>query len=436
MEYQQTIKKEISLEGVGLHTGNSVKVTFVPAQADTGIQFVRVDLDGQPVVKAEVESILEESRMPRRTSIGKNGFEIHTIEHLMAALHGLAIDNIRVEIDNNEAPGLDGSGLAYVEALKKAGLDRQESVRGSFVVREPVWAQDNDSSLAVLPYHSFRISYTLSYDHPVLRSQYLDIEIDPATFEKEIASFRTFCLEDEVAGLKGLGLGKGANYQNTLVVSKDSILENELRKEDEFARHKVLDLIGDFYLLGVPLKGHVIALKSGHALNLRVINKIAQQKKRFEAGGIASTYVHKGTEMDISTIMKVLPHRYPFLLVDRILSIEEGKRAVGIKNVSMNEHFFTGHFPVRPVMPGVLMIEAMAQVGGVLMLSQEKHLGKIAYFIAANNVKFRKPVVPGDQLVLEVEVIKVRSRVGQVHTQAKVDDKVVAEADLMFTLTD
>ncbi|MFC1703220.1 bifunctional UDP-3-O-[3-hydroxymyristoyl] N-acetylglucosamine deacetylase/3-hydroxyacyl-ACP dehydratase [Candidatus Omnitrophota bacterium] len=436
MEFQNTINKHIDIEGVGLHTGNRVKVRLLPAEVNTGITFVRVDLPDKPCVKADVGNLLDEARMARRTSVGKNGFEIHTIEHLMAALNGLGIDNALIEMNNNEAPGLDGSGLAYVEALKKAGLTQQEAQRNSFVVREPVWAHDKEASLAVLPHKSFRVSYTLSYNHPVMRSQHLDIEINPDSFEKEIASFRTFCLEDEVEELRGLGLGKGANYKNTLVVSKDKILENELRKEDEFARHKILDLIGDFYLLGMPIKGHVVALKSGHALNLRVMQKLAEQKKRFEASGIASTYVHKGKEMDISTIMKVLPHRYPFLLVDRIISIEEGKRAVGIKNVTINDNFFTGHFPTRPVMPGVLMIEAMAQVGGVLMLSQEKHLGKIAYFIAANNIKFRKPVVPGDQLVLEVEVIKMRTRTGQVHTQAKVEDKVVAEADLMFTLTD
>ncbi len=436
MEYQKTIDKEIKVSGVGLHTGNKVNVRFKPADANTGINFVRTDLPQSPTVKADTGSILDESRMARRTSIGKDGFEIHTIEHLMAALSGLGIDNVLVEIDNNETPGLDGSGLAYVEALKKSGIKQLDAPKESFVVREPAWAQDKDSSLTILPYKTFRISYTLSYNHPVLSSQYLDLEISPDNFENEIASFRTFCLEDEVQGLKGLGLGKGANYKNTLVVAKSSILENKLRKEDEFVRHKILDLIGDLYLLGVPIKGHVVALKSGHSLNVKVVQKLAEQKRRYEAGGIASKYVHKGNEMDIATIMKVLPHRYPFLLVDRIIALEEGKRAVGIKNVSINENFFNGHFPVKPVMPGVLMIEAMAQVGGVLMLSQEKNLGKIAYFMAANNVKFRKPVVPGDQLILEVEVVKVRSRAGQVRTLAKVDDKIVAEADLMFTLAD
>jgi len=288
----------------------------------------------------------------------------------------------------------------------------------------------------VLPHPNFRISYTLDYDHPLLKTQYLNLEVTSETFEKEIASYRTFVLEEEVEELKKLGLGKGASFDNTLVVTEKGIVENILRKEDEFVRHKILDLIGDLYLLGAPIKGYVIAVKSGHALNIRLLHKIFEQKQRYESAGVRSEYVSKQQELDIAEIMKVLPHRYPFLLVDRVISLEEGKRAVGIKNVTINDNFFTGHFPDRPVMPGVLIIEAMAQVGGVLMLSQAKNFGKIAYFIAADNIKFRKPVLPGDQLVLEVEVIKVRSRTGQVHTQAKVDDKLVAEADLMFSLAE
>lgn len=436
MDNQKTIKKELSVEGTGLHTGSKVKVVFKPAPENTGITFIRTDLDNSPVLKADISSILEIDRNPRRTSIGTDSVQIHTVEHLMAALFGLCIDNIIVEISGNEIPAFDGSGYAFIEMFKKIGLKTLDAPRQSFSIKEPIWVEEGGATLAVLPHPTFRISYTLDYDHPLLKTQYLSLEVTAETFEKEIASYRTFVLEEEVEQLKKQGLGRGASFDNTLVVTEKGIVENILRKEDEFVRHKILDLIGDLYLLGAPIKGYVIALKSGHALNIKLLQKIYEQKKRYESAGVQSKHVVAGQELDVNEIMNVLPHRYPFLLVDRILALEEGRRAIGIKNVTINDNFFTGHFPNRPVMPGVLIIEAMAQVGGVLMLSQAKNFGKIAYFIAADNIKFRKPVVPGDQLILEVEVLKVRSKTGQVHTQAKVDDRLVAEADLMFSLAE
>lgn len=436
MELQHTIKSEVSLDGEGLHTGNKVKITLKPAPANTGIIFVRVDLAGAPSVKADISNALDSKRIPRRTSLGKEGFEIHTIEHLMAVLAGLAIDNLIIEINNNEVPGLDGSGLEFMEAIKKSGIEEQNAQRKYFLVKEPIWVEEKDSLIAVFPYSSYKISYTLDYDHPVLRSQFLSLEINPESFEKEISSFRTFVLEEEVEELKKIGLGRGASYENTLVVTEDGVLKNKLRSPDEFVRHKVLDLIGDISLLGMPIKGNVVAIKSGHPLNIKLVRRLEDQKSRYALGGIAGGLTATGNQLDISQIMQILPHRYPFLLVDRIISLEGSKRAVGIKNVTINDNFFEGHFPKRPVMPGVLIIEAMAQVGGVLMLSQEEHRGKIAYFMAANNIKFRKTVVPGDQLVLEVDVVKLRSKTGQVHTQALVQGKVVAEADLLFTLVE
>ncbi len=436
MELQHTIKKDVSLEGEGLHTGNRVKITLKAAAANTGIIFVRVDLPGCPSVKADISNVLDSKRIPRRTSLGKEGFEIHTIEHLMAVLAGLGIDNLMVEINNSEIPGLDGSGLEFIEAIKKSGIEEQNAERKYFLVKEPVWVEEKDALLAVFPYSNFKISYTLDYDHPVLRSQYISLEMNSATFEKEISSFRTFVLQSEVEELKKIGLGRGASYENTLVVTEDGVLKNTLRSPDEFVRHKVLDLVGDLSLLGLPIRGNVVAIKSGHPLNIKLVKKLYEQKSRYELGGVAGGYTFTGNELDIFQIMQILPHRYPFLFVDRILSLEGGKRAVGIKNVTINDNFFEGHFPRRPVMPGVLIIEAMAQVGGVLMLSQEEHRGKIAYFMAADKIKFRKTVVPGDQLVLEVEVVKLRSKTGQVHTQAKVSGKVVAEADLLFTLVE
>jgi len=435
MEKQNTIKKEVNIQGIGLHTGKEVKLVFKPADANTGINFVRVDLPQKVKIEACISNILDVNQLPRRTSIGKDGVEVHTIEHIMATLAGLEIDNIVIEIDNLEAPGLDGSGIAFIDVLKEAGIQEQDAIRKYFSVKEPICIEENDSTIAILPHSSYKISYTLDYNHQFLKTQYFSLEINPDSFQKEIASYRTFVLQEEVDELKRLGLGKGATFDNTLVVTEEGVKSNTLRSDDEFVRHKILDLIGDLYLIGAPIKGHIIALKSGHPLNIRLIEKIYQQKKRYELGGIKSEWIFEGSkQLSTDDIMKVLPHRYPFLLVDRIISLEEGRRAVGVKNVTINDNFFKGHFPGRPVMPGVLIVEAMAQVGGILMLSQAKNLGKIAYFMSANNVKFRKTVVPGDQLILEVEVVRVKSRIGQVRTQAKVEDKVVAEADIMFAL--
>jgi UDP-3-O-[3-hydroxymyristoyl] N-acetylglucosamine deacetylase/3-hydroxyacyl-[acyl-carrier-protein] dehydratase len=389
------------------------------------------------MIKAAVENLLAQTRSPRRTSIGNDSIEIHTIEHLMAALAGLGIDNLGIEIDNNEVPALDGSSLSFLEILNKAGIKEQPKERAYYSIKEPISVEEEGASIIAVPSGDFRISYTLNYDHPLLKAQFMEINVNPDVFKNEIAPARTFCLEDEAQELQQQGLGRGADYQNTLVMGKTGIIENKLRYEDEFVRHKVSDLIGDLYLLGCPIKGHVIALRSGHSLNLKLAKKIYQQRQRYTLGGVGISYhPQEEKELDRSTIMKILPHRDPFLFVDKILSLEKGKRAVGIKNLTAEDYFFKGHFPGRPVMPGVLIIEAMAQVGGVMMLSPEENRGKIAYFMAADNIKFRKTVLPGDQLVLEVEARKIKSRTGQVHAKALVDSKVVAEADLMFALAD
>ncbi|MFC1674818.1 UDP-3-O-acyl-N-acetylglucosamine deacetylase [Candidatus Omnitrophota bacterium] len=436
MENQKTISREIELkEDIGIHTAGKVRVKFKPAEQDAGINFIRTDLPGGPVIKACVGSLLFQDRTPRRTSIGRDNIEIQTVEHLMAALSGLGIDNINVEIDNAELPRLDGSIQNFVQTLRKAGIKDQPGERRYFSLREPVFVEEAGISIVALPCKDFKISYTLDYGHPQLGLQFMEINCSNHEFVEEIAAARTFCLEEEAQGLQAQGLGKGANHENTLVVGKSGVIKNKLRYKDEFIRHKIADLLGDLNVLGYPIKAHIIALRSGHSQNLKLIRKIDSQKNKYTVSMSGAAFALKGEgELGIEEIKKILPHRQPFLFVDRITTLEEGKRAVGIKNVRADDYYFKGHFPGKPVMPGVLIIEAMAQVGGVMMLSPKESRGKIAYFMAANNIKFRRVVEPGSKLVLEVTAGKIKSRTGQVSARALVEGKVVAEAELMFAL--
>lgn len=436
MDKQKTIKKKVSFKGIGLHTGVQTSLELLPVAANTGIVFIRKDIPDSAIIKSDLYSVLDPQKFPRRTSIGADGVYIHTIEHLMATFHLLGIDNVQINIWGEEVPGLDGSAKEFVEKITAAGIEEQNAQRNYLVIKEPLWVEKGDSRIVILPYANTRVSYALKYNNPVIGSGYVDLELD-GQLKTNLYESRTFCLEDEVKSLLDMGLGKGSNYENTLVISKDGILENNLRFSDEFVKHKILDLIGDLYLAG-PFKGYVIAIKSGHSLNISLLDKLRKYKNKVQSAGVGSQsqYIPEGEELDAREIMKILPHRYPFLLVDRICRLEKGKKAVGIKNVTMNEHFFQGHFPGRPVMPGVLIVEAMAQVSGVLMLASEEHKGKLAFFLAANNVKFRKTVGPGDQLMLEVTAGKIKQKTGTVYAKAFVKDKLVAESELMFALVE
>lgn len=435
MYKQKTLKAKLSFEGNGLHSGQASRIEILPASPDSGIVFVRQD-GACTLIKADIYSALDAEKFPRRTSIGAQGVHIHTIEHLMAAFHLLGVHNAQVNIWGEEVPGLDGSAKPFVEKIREAGLEEQDAPVNFLVIKEPLWVEEGSSSIVVMPSAQPRISYALQYDNPLIGSGYIDVVLD-GQLTGDIFQARTFCLEEEVKLLLDMGLGKGANYDNTLVVSREGVVNNTLRCGDEFVKHKILDLIGDLYLAG-PIQGHVIAIKSGHSLNLKLLERLRRYREKVLSAGVGAqtSYRPQGNILNTEEIMKLLPHRYPFLLVDKVIDIERGKSAVGIKNVTMNEQFFQGHFPGRPVMPGVLIVEAMAQLGGVLMLASDDNRGKLAYFMAANNVKFRKTVVPGDQLILEVTAGKVRSKSGTVYTKASVDGKIVAEAELMFALVE
>ena len=438
MEFQKTIKSQVTAKGIGLHSGKMASIVLKPSMPDTGVNFVRVDLSEKPIIKAHISKLADLTKSPRRTTVSQDNAEVQTIEHFMAALSGLGIDNIIVEIDSDEMPGLDGSASDYMDLLSKAGVQQQEdSPRHQFKVVEPLWIEEGGASLVVLPADDFKISYTLSYKHSILHSQHVTVALNDGVFKTDIAPARTFCLESESQALLKQGLGKGANYENTLVLGEKGVIKNKLRFQDEFTRHKVLDLIGDLYLLGMPMKAHVIAIKSGHALNLKLLQKIYQQMQRRREGG-ARTVEHNlaKPQMDVGDIQRILPHRYPFLLIDKVIELEEEKRCKALKNVTVNDYFFRGHFPGRPVMPGVLIVEAMAQTAGIIILCKKENAGKIAYFMGIDNARFRRVVVPGDQLILDVEVIKIKARTGIAKAKAYVDNKEVASADLMFALGD
>ena len=429
---QRTIREPFSISGQGLHTGASCTLRVQPAEAGHGVVFVRTDLPDQPRLPADVDYADSQGR---RTSIRMSGAEICTVEHFLAACNALKVDNLLVHADGPEVPGLDGSALPFVEALRAAKPVDQDKDRKEFQLLVPLSVSDpaGDSSIVALPAEQgLSFSYTLDYASPYVGSQYFALRLDESSFTNEIAPARTFVMEEEASRLRAAGLGKGATLENTLVFGDRGVIDNRLRFPDEPVRHKLLDLIGDFFLVGRDLHARIVATKAGHQLNTAMVRALLTHIRDAEiADGLRTDSV-----IEIRQIMRILPHRYPFLLIDRVVELEGHKRAVGIKNVTINEPFFQGHWPLAPIMPGVLIVEAMAQLSGVLLLRKFENTGKLAVLLSIDKVKLRRSVVPGDQLRIECEALKVRSRSARVHCRATVDGKLACEAQINFMLAD
>ena len=439
---QRTIAKPIAFEGVGLHTGMPCRVEFRPAPPDSGIRFIRLDLPGSPEIPVSPQYARADTEHMRRTILKSGDAEVHTVEHILAAAAGLEIDNLAIALTSKEpAEPRDGSAAPYVRMFQEAGLVDQHVPRRFFRVSEPVRYEENGVVLVGLPHDGLRITFTIEYDDAYLGTQHATYDIDKDVFVKEIAPARTFVLQRDVDALRARGMILGGSLQNAVVVQPKGILNQEpLRFDNEFVRHKILDFIGDLYLLGRPALGHFVSIKSGHATNVRFVQRLAAAEKAERAERPVRPGKGNGSggpvELDISAIMEIMPHRYPFLLVDRILSLEEN-RVVGIKNVTINEPFFVGHFPGHPIMPAVLIIEAMAQCGGVLLLNAvDNPKEKLVYFIGIDRAKFRKPVRPGDQLRFELTLLRLKSRICKMEGKAYVDGDLVAEAELLSSIVD
>jgi UDP-3-O-[3-hydroxymyristoyl] N-acetylglucosamine deacetylase/3-hydroxyacyl-[acyl-carrier-protein] dehydratase len=432
LKLQKTIKDPVKLAGKGLFGGQDATVTFHPAPEETGAVFVRTDITSAVRIAAIAPNIAERSR---RTSIKKGEVSIETVEHCLAAIHALGIDNIVVEVEGPEMPAPDCSSAEYVNVLKQAGIVELTSPRKEFVIKKPVCVNAGDATIYALPYSDgdLSITYDLDYSsHPGIGRQIYSYQLTPDSFETGMAPARSFLLEVEAKQFQARGIGTHIGPRDILVIDAEGPIKNTYRWPNECVRHKIVDLIGDLTLVGRPVIGRIVAYKSGHALNQQLVRKLydaAQQQDRVERFGTDAV-------LDIRRIQKILPHRYPFLLVDKIIEVEGDTRIKGVKNVTFNEQFFQGHFPSTPIMPGVLIVEAMAQVSGLLFAQRLEHTGKLAMLLSMDNVKLRKPVVPGDQLILIAETVRLRRRTAHCRCQALVGDIVAAEAEIKFMLVD
>ena len=420
---RRTITRTVSLDGTGLHTGAKTTLVCRPAASGSGIVFRRTDLEGAPEIPARINEV---EVTDRHTAIGRGNLTIHTVEHLLAAVAAHQLDDIMLELNGPEPPIIDGSFQPFFDLLNEAGPVEHDGDPVVYKINAPIQVKEGDSSYVVAPAGELRLTASIDFSHPLIGTQVGSFSIDGDTFARELAPSRTFGFLAEVEDLRAKGLIKGASTANAIVLDDEGIVDTELRWPDEFVRHKVGDMLGDLALIGGRVVAHIVATKPSHRGNIALALAIARTAER--RGAYA---------LDVGQIFEILPHRFPFLLVDRIIEVEEGRRCVGIKNVTINEPFFQGHFPGHPIMPGVLIIEAMAQVGGMLLMyniTDPKE--KVVYFMSLNDVKFRRPVVPGDQLRLELEMLKFRGATASVQGHAYVDGKLVAEAVMMARVMD
>ncbi len=427
VEYQQTLQSEITISGKGLMLGEAVELTIKPAPADSGIVFQRTDQSGSSEVKVCPENWTEV--LPRCTSLQQDGTTISSVEHLLSALAGLKIDNAKVELNAQEPPALDGSALPYITKIQEIGLAKQDVPRRFIEVSEPFTISDGNKQLIFLPSDTFEV--TFAYDHPNAEPQFATWEITADNYITEIAPARSFCFEAEIEALQSLGIGKGASYDNVVVVKADGQTSPELRFKDEFVRHKTLDLIGDLYLAGHLPKAQVIAMRTGHTFHAQFVQALAE-KGILDFADAENDKVDQTVEA--KDIYRILPHRHPMCLIDRVIEFENGKRAVGIKNLTYNEPIFEGHFPAQPVMPGVLQVEALAQLGAWLLLQEIGKEDQLGYFRSISKATFRKTVIPGDQLRLEIEIVQRRSNLARIAGKAYIDDALATEAELSIAL--
>ena len=433
---QRTIARETELRGVGFIYGSDVTMRFRPAAADQGVVFVRTDLPERPGVRAHIRHVIPRQR---RTTIQHGAASVEMIEHVMAALAGLRIDNCTIEIDAPETPGCDGSSRAFVEALGEAGAVELDRERETLVIDRPVAVREGAAVLAAHPGsgEGLVLGYHLDYGRASpIGAQSFFVDVSPETFRDELATSRTFLLEAEAKALRAAGIGARATHADLLIFGADGVIDNVLRYPDECVRHKILDMVGDLALLDKDLSGHVVAHRSGHQLNAELVRKLIEAVEREGLVHTGTGTAAGETAMDIGVIRKILPHRFPFLLVDRVLEHEPARRVLALKNVTYNEPFFQGHWPDRPIMPGVLIVEALAQAGGIMIADIIDSRLRAALIVAIDNVKIRRPVVPGDQLHLEVTGLRLKSSLVDIHGVARVGDQIAAEAKIRFMIVD
>ncbi|MCC5023572.1 MAG: bifunctional UDP-3-O-[3-hydroxymyristoyl] N-acetylglucosamine deacetylase/3-hydroxyacyl-ACP dehydratase [Candidatus Synoicihabitans palmerolidicus] len=433
---QRTLTREVSVTGQGLHTGQPVSLTLKPAPPGSGLVFKRTDLSGQPEIKPRIAQVTD---LVRNTTIQDGHTKVNLVEHVLSALSGCGIDNAVIELDASEPPIMDGSAKPFVDMILSGEPVEQETTRDYFVLEEPISVSKGNSSVIALPYDGLKITCT-SADDRGIHTQHLTLDIDPDVYITQVAASRTFTVYEDIEELLKLGKIKGGSLDCAVLIKGDKIISKDpLRFKDEFVRHKILDIIGDVTLLGMPLKAHIVATRPGHAINAELTKALAdklaglakQKKKR------CKTLLPTETSLDIRRILDTIPHRYPFVMVDRVVEFIDDDSLVAVKNVTINEPYFTGHFPDNPVMPGVLQLEAMAQAAGIIMLRKGEQGGKTAFFMSADKVKFRRPVRPGDQLIINAKIVKMRgSKMAQAECTCSVDGQVVSGADLMFAIVD